>query len=226
MLSSATVKIVLKNYGADLSGIASIDRFSAAPKGFHPRDLFWETESVIVFAKRLPGHTLLAESFIPYTAANNLIIGEVFKIAVNFALFLSDQQVKAVPIPSEPYEYWDPAQMRGQGLISLRHAGYLAGLGVLGRNNLLYNQKYGNMIVLGAVLADKALPPDPVINHNFCKETCQLCLKSCPAQALDGTTVNQKLCRQTSETVTPKGEPIYKCAKCRIVCPLCFGISQ
>ena len=40
MLDSKKVKQIMMSLGADLCGIASIDRFADAPKGFHPVDVF------------------------------------------------------------------------------------------------------------------------------------------------------------------------------------------
>lgn len=35
--------------GADICKIAAVDRFKDAPKGFHPRDIYPECQSVVVF---------------------------------------------------------------------------------------------------------------------------------------------------------------------------------
>lgn len=54
------------------------------------------------------------------------------------SLRLEKQGIGAVPIPSsDPYEHWEPERLHGRAILSLRHAGYLAGLGVLGKNTLL-----------------------------------------------------------------------------------------
>ena len=47
------VKAEALEAGADLVGIASIDRFDNAPEGFHPRGIFSKTQSVIVVACRM-----------------------------------------------------------------------------------------------------------------------------------------------------------------------------
>ncbi len=45
--------------GADLCGIASIDRFANAPKGYHPLDVFTACKSVISLRYRYPVATLI-----------------------------------------------------------------------------------------------------------------------------------------------------------------------
>jgi len=78
----------------------------------------------------------------------------------------------------------------------LKHAGSLAGLGVIGKNTLLINDRYGNMIRLGAILVSTELEPDPIASYEGCIKKCTVWLDLCPQNALDGTTINQKLCRK------------------------------
>jgi hypothetical protein len=40
MVTSSKLKSVVIDRGADLCGIAPADRFKAAPKGFHPNDVY------------------------------------------------------------------------------------------------------------------------------------------------------------------------------------------
>jgi epoxyqueuosine reductase len=48
------IKGIALKHGADLFGIAPVDRFDGAPEGFHPRNLYSRAESVIVFSVKLP----------------------------------------------------------------------------------------------------------------------------------------------------------------------------
>jgi len=54
------VKEMASNLGADTCGIASVEGFVKAPKGFHPRDIFPETKSSFLFGiiYMLQGHNL------------------------------------------------------------------------------------------------------------------------------------------------------------------------
>ena len=117
------------------------------------------------------------------------------------------------------YECWDEDRREGRALLSLRHAGWLAGLGVLGKNTLLTNGQYGNRLSLGALLLNIELEGDPMVAPSFCLPTCRLCIDACPVGALNGETVNQRLCRGQCEGRTKKNEPIYTCNVCRRVCP-------
>ena len=57
-VTAEEVKRLLISLGADLCGIASVDRFGAAPEGFHPQDVYPQCRSVISFACRVPGAAL------------------------------------------------------------------------------------------------------------------------------------------------------------------------
>lgn len=227
MINQNEIKqIVIKN-GADLFGIASINRFSDAPKGFHPTDIYKKTKSVIVFAKRIPTENMYAESCVPYTHNNSLAVHVVDLMSYQISMELEINGIKNIIIPTDdPYEYWDAENTTGRAILSLRHAAYLAGLGVLGRNNLLVNEYYGNMIQIGALLTSTEIEPSPLAEYKTCPDNCRICLDTCPTKALDGTTVNQKLCRPLSVYKNEKGYVLQKCCKCRKNCPLTFGLKK
>lgn len=211
--------------GADICGIASIERFTTAPEGFHPTDIYSDTKSVVVFARRFPAGAVKSENPFPYSISEEIVTDQIRYITYNFSLLLEDKGIIAVPVYTEPYSYWDKETMTGKGDLSLKHAGYLAGLGVFGRNHLLYNYKFGNMIKLGALLINKQIEPDEIQSFTFCKDNCLLCIKNCPSTALAADSVNQKKCRNQSEGLSIKGYPITTCTVCRTICPYCFGIG-
>jgi epoxyqueuosine reductase QueG len=221
------VKEIVRNLGADLCGIAPIERFDDAPKDFHPTDIYKDTKSVVVFAKRVPGESLFAESCVPYTYVNNIITQKVDELGFDISLELEKHGIKAVPIPSDdPYEHWEPERSYGRAILSLRHAAHLAGLGVLGKNNLLVNSEFGNMIQIGAILIPVELQGDEIATYEGCSQDCNLCIDSCPEKALNGVTVNQELCRPHSNYRTEKGYILKKCNLCRRVCPNAKGITS
>jgi len=227
MIDANSVKNIAQELGADLCGIASMDRFSEAPKGFGPIDIYTDTKSVVVIAKRFPEGPFLSKSLIPYVVACDTILNEVIQLTCDLCCRLEQEEdVIAVPVPSQPYGYWDEEKCEGKGILSLRHAGYLAGLGVFGRNTLLTNATFGNRIVLGAALLNIMVEPDDLAGYDFCLTDCQICIKSCPAGAIDGKSVNQKLCREKSQGHTKKGDHIYLCNNCRKLCPNGKGFNQ
>lgn len=225
MIDSSGVKHLLRDLGADLCGIAPAERFDGAPAGFRPTDIYEECRSVVVFARKVPGECLFASNCVPYTHVNALVTREVDDLTLAATRVLEEQGIGAVPIPTDdPYEHWEPERAYGRAILSLRHAGQLAGLGVLGRNTLLINERYGNMIQIGAVLLNAELQADPLARYEVCPPRCRLCLDSCPPAALDGQTVDQGLCRPLSNFRTEKGYVLKTCWLCRRVCPAALGL--
>ena len=218
------IKELILGLGADLCGIANIDGFSQAPAGFNPKDIWPDCRAVVVFGIALPKGLTRVEPRLIYGHYNSSVFPDLDRIAFNAAKQLERcYGADAVPLPSDgPYEYWDAENMEGRGLISMRHAAVLAGLGTIGKSGLLLNKKYGSLLSLGAVLTKLELESDPPA-ENICLEKCDLCIKSCPAQALDGKLVCQLKCRRNSCGTNARGFDTVNCNKCRTVCPMCFG---
>jgi epoxyqueuosine reductase len=220
MNTEQTIKTLAYDLGADLCGIAPVERFDQAPAGYQPRDVFPEARSVVVVAKRVPEGPFHATSVIPYTVASNVMIMQVTRLVVLLSGAIERQtDARAVPVPSEPYEYWDAENHEGKGILSLKHAGWLAGLGVITANSLLTNDRYGNRISLGAVLLDIELEGDEIADYSFDCESCRRCIDACAVHAIDGGTVNQLACRSHYESKTARGHLVYVCNACRRLCP-------
>lgn len=226
MITSPEIKKMAMRCGADLCGIAPVERFEHAPKGFHPYDIYPQAKSVITIARREIESKLHSKSAVTYTFATEMILQEVFRITIKLACELEKKGVIAIPIPSEPYEYWDEKELTGKGILSLKHAAYLSGLGVIGKSTLLINRKYGNSIRLGAIITNAKLEGDPIEDFIPCKETCNLCINSCPVGAINGLSVMQKKCRPNSGIITKRGYTLYTCHTCRQVCPYRAGMES
>ena len=218
-MDSNNIKNFTYSLGADVCGIGSIDRFKEAPKGFHPLDIYSEAKSVISVGKHFSASLFDANTKAPYTFVKNKMVQLLDDISIKLIFYIESQGYKAIPIPSdEPYEYWDSENQHGRGILSLKHAAQACGIGCIGKNTLLINEKYGNRLYFGAVITNMELISDALAN-NLCTESCNICLKSCPQSALDGITINQKKCRQACINSTPGGGFIYSCYTCRKVCP-------
>lgn len=225
-IDAVEIKYRAEELGADLCGIATVDRFADAPPGFHPTDVSPAAKAVIVVASRFPVSTLTA-SQAAYTMVRHKMVAKMDNITFQLSSELDLAGVSAVPIPaSDPYEFWDEDRRHGQGILSLKHAAVRAGLGKMGKNTLLINDLLGNMLWLGAVLVNLELEPDPLAAYDSCIPGCRICLDACPAQALDGVTISQKKCRAVSSMSTPGGGVVLACNKCRKVCPNHKGIRR
>jgi epoxyqueuosine reductase len=224
-MTSDGLKSMFAQKGADICGIAPVSRFKDAPAGFHPNDICRDCKSVLVFACRFPKSTLGARTNSPYTFVRNMMVQKCDMLSFTLSDELERQGIMAIPIPSsEPYDFWDTKQRQGRGILSLKHAAVLAGLGVIGKNTLLVNDELGNMTWLGAVLLPLELEPDPLVKYEGCIKDCTICIDSCPQNALDGTTLNQSRCRERVFRYSDGGGWVITCNMCRTICPNCSGI--
>ncbi len=98
MIDSKRIKEILISMGADLCGIASIDRFKDSPKGFHPTNVMPTCKSVISFACRFPIGTLSCRSAIPYTRVRNSMTPKLDAIALDFCIEMERNGIVCVPI--------------------------------------------------------------------------------------------------------------------------------
>ena len=106
MLKSADVKKAARAVGADLCGIASMDRFEGAPKQQDPRYIFPDAKSAIVLAFRIPrGYMRGIEEgtyFGSYTGMGYGHMNYVYMPAAmrELTCFIEDVGYECVPIPN------------------------------------------------------------------------------------------------------------------------------
>jgi len=214
----------LKQYaldsGADLVGVAPVERFDGAPAGHQPEDILPGARSVIACARRIPAGILDGPAT-SYQRAMDVIYDQLDLVACQVALFLEAEGGRAIPVPAdEPYRHWEPERRYGRGDMSHKHAAQAAGLGRLGKNSLLITRQFGNRVHLVSVVTDVYLAPDPVLDWDPCPEGCTLCVKACPAGAIgEDQRVEQSLCRPVMMVQLPKGTVVESCRACRKVCP-------
>ena len=224
MINSKKVKEIMLSLGADLCGIASIDRFDDAPEGFHPLDVLPSCKSVISFGCRFPVGTLLCKSPTPYTRVRNSITPKMDAIALDFCIEMEKHGVVCVPIPTNESE-WDSNTGRWRSIVSQKHAAQAAGLGTIGRHSLLITPEFGSMVWLGAILCTEELEADE-LKENICNN-CNLCVEACPVNALENTELNQQACWDYAFGDDEERQMWrISCHKCRDICPHNLGVKN
>lgn len=219
--NSEDVKRLVLSLGADLCGIAGIDRFDDAPEGYHPLDVMPMCKSVISFACRFPVAVLGCSTAVPYTRVRNSITTKMDAIALDLCIELEKNHMPAVPIPTNE-SGWDKKTERWRSIISQKHAAQAAGLGTIGRHSLLITPQFGSMVWLGAVLTQAELKPDEMCEA-VCDQ-CNLCVEACPVNALEKPEIRQQDC--WDHAFGNNEETQYweiSCHKCRDVCPYHLG---
>lgn len=208
--------------GADLCGIASLDRFSDAPVGFHPTDVLPTCRSVISFACRFPAGVLACTNSIPYTLVRNTITPKMDKIAMECCVELEKSGILAVPVPTND-SIPDPRTGRFRSIVSQKHAAQAAGLGTIGRHSLLITPEFGSMVWLGCVLTEAELEPD-VLREPICND-CGLCVSACPVKALENREIDQNACWNYAFGDKDGTWQIH-CHRCRDICPYLCGTEN
>jgi len=215
-LDSEIVKAYALRAGAKVVGIASADDFDLSRDGFRPSDNLEGCRSVVVLGSPMPKEAF--DNVTDYTASRNAMVTKMTDIAKDVAKMINADGHKAKAISGTGGKTVDG---KFSGHISLKHAAESAGIGFIGRNNLLLSPEYGTLLWLSAVLTVADLVPSKKIQNRFCDD-CNICVDSCPVGALDDpATFKKKECGDHFTLIGGKFE--IRCYKCRTVCPYSFG---
>ena len=219
-INSEKVKDYGIKAGAQVVGIASSKDFGSAPEGYKPTDVMEECVSVIVLGILSPKE-LLTDNIV-YTEIRQKAIEKTAGAAKEVAKRIKKDGYKATSIGGFGGKYLPDGH---HGPISMKHTAEIAGLGTIGRNHLLINPEYGNLLWFSAVLTDAELVPDEKVRHDVC-DGCNICVESCPINALeDPDLLKKKECGNNMYIIVDNKWEI-NCFTCRQVCPYCFGIKD
>lgn len=168
-----------KALGADLFGVADI-RFVKTEFALAP-ELVARFDRAIVLAVRLSASVLSEIEDHPtklYFHHYRSVNGLLDQIALRLVNTIQDKGYNALAIPASQILDWQKQTAH----LSHKKIAQLAGLGWLGRNNLLVNKKFGSRIRLVTILTDMPLPPDKPSQEGC--SSCRACIQACPAGAI------------------------------------------
>ncbi|GAB6168019.1 tRNA epoxyqueuosine(34) reductase QueG [Clostridium carnis] len=80
-----------------------------------------------------------------------------------------------------------------------RYIAYLAGIGFIGKNNMIITKKYGSFVFLGEIITDLEIECndlrkiEEINNFKECGD-CEICYKECPSKAINKNRKNSNIC--------------------------------
>ncbi len=178
--NTAKMKDLCRQWGGSLFGVADLHSFNKAqillppllidPLSFGISIGYRLSDVILEEIENQP--TLLY--FHHYQRINILLdtIGLVMASAIQ------DLGYQAMPIPASQLVDWKTQK----GHLSHKHLARAAGLGWIGRNNLLVNGEFGSRIRLVTILTDLPLKSNSPSESNCA--TCRSCLAACPVGAI------------------------------------------
>jgi epoxyqueuosine reductase len=178
--NSCLIRDRLAAIGADVVGIADIAVYDREVLGFgediRPRFPFAISFGLLVTKGVLS--TLTDGPTLFYLHHYRQVNYRLDTIAYECAKEIERMGYAALPFAASQMVDWQ----NQKGHISHKHVGVLAGLGWIGRNNLLVHREFGGRLRYNTILTDMDLVPDEPVGFG-CGE-CTICLSSCPASAI------------------------------------------
>jgi epoxyqueuosine reductase QueG len=183
VLSSGDLRKICLDGGADDTGFVEINREALSSERDDILRVFPRTETIISVVKRVNRESIqsISSSVADYEYAK--IHKDLFEIAGEILLQLNARGIRGVAIPPGfpmdmdrwPGKIWE---------VSHKTVAVEAGVGHMGVHRIVIHPRFGNHILLGAVLTDARLDRyDVPLDENPCID-CGLCVSVCPVRAI------------------------------------------
>lgn len=222
MLNRAELEAAARQAGADLFGVANIERFDELTPEKHPQAIFPETKSVIVLGRRIPRGALRGveegTNFTNYALYGFEWLDNRFTSLVTFRLceFIEDDGWEACPLPNLPPEVPPMGVAVGRDrpppnvMLDLDDAAVRAGVGEIGYCRLLLTSQFGTRQRIQMILTDAGLEPTPMLEQPVDPRTQEF-KDLCPLGAFAGDT-EINICGKTMLVAQIDYE---KCRRCK-----------
>ncbi|MDQ1316973.1 MAG: epoxyqueuosine reductase [Candidatus Poribacteria bacterium] len=191
------------NCETDLFGIAKASDFSDYAGKQSPFFYIDNAKSVIVIGKHVSDPIL--DVWVGRYSLINEILGNV---ASNILSVLIEEGKNAV---LSPY-----------GGIYCKDAAVLAGLGTIGKNNLLLTKYFGPRIRLRAIVTNAELKKSFHQQESLCNNCNGYCWSACPVNAFANGRYNKEVCDTYCDTNVKRlgDNGVLYCRECELACPI------
>jgi len=231
-----------KELGVSLAGIATIDELKASvsyeiydKKPFYEeyKGVKWRKEhkSVLVWALVHPASepeldwwSMKVKGFTP---GNGVMRMQSKKLRKWLG---EDLGINALSLPYQ-IEY---------GGALLKDSAHLAGLGVIGKNNLLITPEFGTRVRLRGIFMEAELKPTGPIDYDPCNDCDMPCHRSCPRGAFRSGSYERSFCKEENDQRDMDSEILdgsimgikeaskvsKPCRYCEFACPVAQSASK
>lgn len=203
-MNSAEIKELARSFGADLVGIAPVERFDGLPESSTPRTFAPGTRSVIVVAHRIlrgsmrgiEEGTSFHNTYTSFSLAwmvNHFLAKTVYDLTCA----IEREGYEASPVFSKSYS-------DNKFVPDYKAYAHAAGLGSVGKGGFFLTPEYGHRQRFGFIFTTLELEGDDIIECDFCKD-CDACIKACPLSAYgEGNAIDHDLCKNCKNGAFPQ----------------------
>lgn len=182
-----------RELGADLVGVANVERYQHAPLLLSPQGHFPQARSVVVVAlHHTDGAVEMGGRPTPHHLGPYNVQGTMNTrnehIVWCLARLIEDHGWRAMPMPATNIWRFRPyggLQRPFVPDISDIHAAAAAGLGEIGYSGLLLTPEFGPRQRFCTLITDAPLQPTPLYRGEPLCDRCLMCARHCPTQAFD-----------------------------------------
>ncbi|MBF0234595.1 MAG: epoxyqueuosine reductase [Desulfamplus sp.] len=214
-----------KEFGASLAGIVNIEELKRSPshvisgrvpkfggvgtkkvEGRKPGEVEWRdgVRSAVVIAlahsQKMPDLDWWVKGFKGGTKGNVQLISVFLKLA---EWLEKDKQIKSTKI----------AYHIEHGAVFMKDAAVLAGLGCIGKNNMLLTPDFGPRVRLRVMLLDVDLPSTGILSFDPCFDCKEYCKRACPQKAFDKQVYSSK---EYGQNELPGRTGVYSRTECNV----------
>ena len=176
------ITTLLQGMGADVAGVADMSRYDREILGFGD-DVLHAYPYAISFGLLVPSgvlETLTDGPTLFYLHHYRQVNYRLDMIAYELAKEIERRGGRALPFAASQMVDWQ----NQKGHISHKHVGVAAGIGWIGRNNLLVHPRFGAKVRYNTVLTDIGPAAGDTGLHAFGCGDCRACIGACPAAAI------------------------------------------
>ncbi|UCH88458.1 MAG: epoxyqueuosine reductase [Thermoplasmata archaeon] len=201
-----------KEFGASLAGFADPASLKNSPSYIARKDISFDHNFKVILVLALVHGESEPEldwgARKPYHTPGNRRLIEIGEE-------LSSWLKKEYEIVSENIPY-----STGKGGIFLKDAAAIAGLGIIGKNNLLITPEYGPRVRLSAMTINTTISSTEPSEFDPCSDCDMPCKNECPQGAFSEGDYNKTKCNIQMYIDEESIDAIKYCRKCEFSCPV------